>query len=598
MKNDGLLDLFKRLWNQLSKDKKHSFFILLFLMLINGFAELMSIGMLLPFMGIILSPEKIVNNETVVSLFNKFNLNDTSQYVLYITIIFILVTFLSGLVRYTLLRYNSKFTFSCSSELSTKIYKNSLNKTYEEHLNMNSSEIIDGITQKINGVIYGAVQPFLALLTSILVGSFIFTLLLFVNFKAMIFSMVTFIVIYGSIIIKLKNKIRKLSVVFPKKSTEAVKVVQEGLGNIRDIIIDNVQNIYVNKFKEADEAYKDAQKLSMIYSGSPKIFIDVLLITFISIFLYLLSNTKVSIMEIMPIMSVFILGAQRLLPLIQNAYSSYTNIQAARFCIVDVLKLMEEVHEIKREMIEDNKMIEYREKIFLEKLSFKYNNSQKNTIDNLSLIIEKGMKIGIIGDSGSGKSTLMDILMGLLSPQDGSYFIDNQLLNKDSIKSWQKKISHVPQSIYLADTTIYENIAFGLEYKNIDKQKVLEVIKKVKLENVVSSMERGCDTVVGERGAKLSGGQRQRIGIARALYKNADILFLDEATSALDNETESSIMNVLDGLEGITVIMIAHRLSTLRNCDRIIKLDKGKIIKIVSYEEIIQSSKEVKHGSS
>lgn len=579
-------NLFIRLWSQLENHRKKSFFILLFLMFLSSVAELLSLAMLIPFMSVILNPNKFKENEYMRNIFEYLNLNIENNFVLYITIAFISIILLAGIIRYTLLVYNSRFTFSTSSELAIKIYKTVLSQSFENHISLNSSFIIDGITQKVNSTIYAGVQPFLVFVTSIIISFNIILLLLFVNIKVVITSIVIFATMYLLIVFFLKKRIHKLSQIFPEKSTQALKVVQEGLGNIRDILIDKVQNVYTERFSTFDISYKTAQRDSLIYGGIPKIIIESLLMISIACVLFFLTSSNVNIVELIPVFSVFIFSAQKLLPLIQSIYSSYTSMMSARYSILDVLTLLEIESSFKKQ----NKIkIDFNKNIELINIDFKYKNTTKEVIKNLNLKIKKNEKLGIIGETGSGKSTLADILMGLLVLKKGKFYVDETEITIENISSWQDNIAHVPQYIYLSDATMYENIGFGISYEKIDKLKVRDIIKKVGLEKLVIELPDGLDTVVGERGSKLSGGQRQRIGIARALYKNANVLFLDEATSALDNETEKSIMEIIDNLDDITIIMIAHRISTLSICNRIIELEKGKIIRECTYEELIKN---------
>ncbi len=576
--------LFFALWEQLEEKRKRSLFFLLFLMIISTLAELLSLAMLLPFMSIILEPNKFKKNEYVRDTFEHLDLNIEHDFLLYITMLFILITFISAIARYTLLVYNARFTFSTSSEIAVRIYTKILSQSFENHISLNSSSVIAGITQKVNSTIYAGIYPLLTLITSFVVSISIITFLLFLDVKVVLSSIMMFSMVYLLIVLLLKKRISAISRIFPEKSTLALKTLQEGLGNIRDIIVDKVQKVYIDKFSKLDIEYKNAQRDSMIFAGVPKIIIESLLMMSIAYVLFYFSSNDIDFIELLPIFSVFIISAQKLLPLIQTIYSSYTSIMSSKHSILDVLELLEIDSSLE---FRNKERIYFDDEIKLNNITFSYNNTKINTLENFSLTIKKGEKLGVVGETGSGKSTLIDILMGLLILQKGDFFIDTTKITLDKISSWQNNIAHVPQAIYLSDSTIYENIGFGIDYEKIEKGKVKNIIKKVGLEKLVNDLPDGMDTIVGERGAKLSGGQRQRIGIARALYKNANVLFLDEATSALDNKVEKSIMDVIDNLENMTIIIIAHRISTLSICDRIIELDKGKIIKECTYAELL-----------
>ncbi|MCY9804042.1 ABC transporter ATP-binding protein [Vibrio scophthalmi] len=579
-----MISVFYRLWCQLEQKRKSSFFILLCLMCISTVGELLSLAMLIPFMGVVLDPTSFKENEYIESAFRYANLDVEDNFLFYITMLFIFVASIAAVFRYILLVYNAKFTFSTSSEIATKMYRKVLSQPFESHMSLNSSHVIDGITQKVNATIYSGIQPFLSLLTSSIISISMFLFLLFVNVKVVLCSLAIFVVVYMSIAISLKNRIAILSRVFPEKSTLALKVVQEGLGNIRDIIIDKAECVYIRKYSELDAEYKNAQRDSMIYGGVPKLLIESLLMISIAYMLYYLSDNNVSLIELLPVFSVFIISAQKLLPLIQSIYASYTSMMSSKYAVLDVLNILEIDSRVKPCTKSD---VLFTEKITLKNISFSYENSNSRAISDFCLTIRKGERLGVIGKTGCGKSTLIDILMGLLSQQEGEFYIDENELTSEKMSSWQTNIAHVPQSIYLSDSTIYENVGFGIDYDKINKEKVDSIINTVGLGELINDLPHGLDTIVGERGAKLSGGQRQRIGIARALYKNAEVLFLDEATSALDHKVEKSIIDVINSLEGITIIMIAHRIPTLSICNRIIELDKGKLINECIYSDLI-----------
>lgn len=578
-----MIKIYFRLWSHLSRERKSNFFLLVILMIISSIAELLSLAMLLPFMSIILEPNSFKQNNAVIFVLELLGLSTDGDFLLYITLFFIAITTIAGISRYSLLVYNSKFTFGLSSELSVNIYRKVLSQSFENHIGLNSSVIINGITQKVNSTIYAGVNPLLTLITSTIIVINIVILLTFLNTNVVLQSVIVFAIVYLIIVLVLKNRIATISKIFPEKSTLAVKLVQEGLGNIRDVIIDSVQNVYVTKFARTDKEFKNAQRDNMIYAGLPKIFIESILMISIAYLLYYLSRNDIDLVELLPVFSVFIVSAQRILPLVQTIYSSYTSVMSSKYSIMDVLKLLDidtPCSGTKQGDISLNDQIE------LKNITFTYKGAQDSTIKNLSLVIKKGERLGIVGETGSGKSTLVDILMGLLTPQLGVFLVDGKDISTRSLSSWQKNVAHVPQSIYLSDSSLYENIAFGIDYPKINKSKVASIVKKVGLDSLVKELPKGLDTIVGERGSKLSGGQRQRIGIARALYKEADVLFLDEATSALDNRVERSIMEVIDSLQGITVIMIAHRLSTLQSCERIIEIHNGTISRECTYNEL------------
>jgi ATP-binding cassette subfamily B protein len=305
----------------------------------------------------------------------------------------------------------------------------------------------------------------------------------------------------------------------------------------------------------------------------------------IALLAYFLVQSSTDNSLIIAMLGALAVGAQRLLPVLQLAYASWSSIIGGKGILSSVLELLEQPLPVKEY---DKKILPFKDKIIFQNIRFQYSKSAPITLSNIALEIKKGSCIGLIGETGSGKSTFLDILMGLLLPSEGSIIIDDVIIDNDNYINWQANIAHVPQNIFLSDSSILENIAFGSNLEDIDHERVKNACKIANIDNIISSWSDGYNSRVGERGVKISGGQKQRIGIARAIYKNASVLVLDEATSALDNETETEVMTSINQLSSdLTIIMVAHRLSSLKNCSHIIKLDKGKISKIGSYEELI-----------
>ena len=376
------------------------------------------------------------------------------------------------------------------------------------------------------------------------------------------------------------------SKVIAKKNDEVIRILQESLGGIREIIIDNTHKFYVDSFKNIDYEFRMAQSARTIIGQSPRYWMEAIGMVLIAIFSYYLAITSESFTSVVPILGTIALAAQRMLPVMQLAYASWANIQSGSYSIEDILDILKEEHDSIENNINSNKLL-FNNAIELKNVDFYYQNCDKPTLKNINLKIDKGQKIGIVGETGSGKSTLMDIMMGLLIPSSGSILIDGKKIDLSNIKSWQSKISHVSQSIFLIDASINENIAFGVAKDKIDNDLIETISRCSESYNFISKMKDGFNSKVGERGTQLSGGQLQRIGIARALYKRKEVLFFDEATSALDLATENKIMeNIYSSGDATTLIMIAHRIETLKNCDFIIEMSEGQILSKITYDEL------------
>jgi len=369
-----------------------------------------------------------------------------------------------------------------------------------------------------------------------------------------------------------------------------MKILQEALGGIRDIIINGNQQFYRSIFWRADLVFRKSLGNTLFITNSPRYFMETFGVLLIVLLAYILSTQgEKSFADGIPVLGALALGAQRLLPVMQLLYNSWGNIKGTHFVLKEVLGFLNLNDTKTMSVINDDCTFE--KNIRLKDVSFGYDENSLPAINNINLDIKKGDCIGIIGKTGSGKSTLIDIMMGLLDPTHGTLEVDESVITSSNRRAWQSRIAHVPQNIYLSDSTIEENIAFGIPVEEIDSSLVRRAAISANIDSVVNEWPLKYKTILGERGIRLSGGQRQRIGIARALYKQADVLFLDEATSSVDTTTEASIMKAIEELSNdVTLIIIAHRITTLKNCSRIIELtNEGKIYEKV-YSDIAESS--------
>lgn len=396
-----------------------------------------------------------------------------------------------------------------------------------------------------------------------------------------------FVAVYVFIIKLLKKKLKENSKIIADESTQIVKIVQEGLGGIRDILIDKSQSVFEISYKNSVQNLRHAQAENQIFGVAPKFFLEAIGLVFVAFFAYSLSLNSSDKASIVPILVGIVLSIQKLLPLFQQMFNAWSQIQSSQASLKDVveylnLKIIENLNE------KNNKStIRFNKVIKLHNIKFQYSSSTPAVLKSIDLDIPKGSRIGFIGSTGSGKSTLLDIVMGLLEPSGGNISIDGIILSKENMYLWQTLLAHVPQSIYLIDSTIEKNIAFGIEEDKINQDLVRLSAQKAQIADVIENMPKGYKTIVGERGVQLSGGQRQRLGIARALYKKAQIIILDEATSALDNETEKAVIESFKAIgDDVTLLMIAHRITTLKNCTCIVEIKEGNIHRIVKYEDL------------
>jgi len=375
-----------------------------------------------------------------------------------------------------------------------------------------------------------------------------------------------------------------------KEQNKVIKALQEGLGGIRDILIDGTQAIYCKLYRDADLPLRRANSKIQTVGSAPRYIVEAFGMVLIAGLAYFMASHLGGIASTIPILGALALGAQRMLPLFQQCYSSWSSIRGSQESLIDVLAILDRPMP-NHDLSDQYQLIPFNQSITLKNLIFQYTPDLPQVLSGINLTIPKGSVIGFIGSTGSGKSTLLDIVMGLLEPTDGHILIDGKTLSLGDARSWQRHIAHVPQSIFLSDVSIAENIAFGVSVENINMAEVIKAAQKAQIHESILGFPQAYETPVGERGVRLSGGQRQRIGIARALYKKADVLVLDEATSALDNETESAVISAIENLRNeMTILVVAHRLSTLRMCSNIIELKDGRILRQGPYDQIVSAA--------
>ena len=591
----SITTLLKRLWHHISPRRRAQFGLLLVLMVSASFAEILSIGAVLPFIAVLTSPERIFRLPAAQPFIQAAGITSATQLLLPLTITFGVAALLSGAMRLLLLWVSTRLSFATGADLSISIYRRTLYQPYAVHVARNSSEVINGISSKANGVIYSIVVPLLTLISSSMMLLAILLALLTVDPVIALAAFGGFGLIYAGII-KLTQKQQLLnSQCIARESTQVIKSLQEGLGGIRDVLIDGSQSAYCQVYRNADHPLRKAQGNTMFIGLSPRFGIEALGMMLIALLAYALSQQPHGIAKAIPVLGALALGAQRLLPVLQGAYSSWSSIQGGSFSLRDTLELLGQPLP---DYVDQprGQPLPFSHQIALNNLSFRYSAQTPLVLNNLNLTISKGSRIGFIGVTGSGKSTLLDLIMGLLQPTEGDIEIDAQPLNVANNRAWQAHIAHVPQAIFLADSTIEENIAFGIPKAKIDHTRVKQAASQAQIADIIESWPKKYQTYVGERGIRISGGQRQRIGIARALYKQAGVIIFDEATSALDNETEQAVMQAIESLgEELTILIIAHRLTTLKNCTQIVELADGGIKRTGTYQEIISP---VRAGSS
>ena len=575
------------LWCHLTKRRQKQFWLILILMIISSISEIISISAVLPFLGILIAPEQAYQYPLIQPVIQILEITKPRQLILPLTILFITAALLAGVIRLTLLYAMTRLSFATGADLSINIYRRTLYQEYETHVSRNSSEVINSIITKTNIVIGGVLTPVLLLISSTIMLIGIIGVLFVININVALIVFIGFGSLYWLVVRYTKTHLKNNSKIVADQSTQMIKSLQEGLGGIRDVLIDGTQQFYCKLYRNADLPLRRASGNNQFISGSPRYVMEAIGMTLIAGFAYVTTQQENSMVTAIPVLGALALGAQKLLPALQQAYGAYSAIKGSKSSFEDVLNLLDQsLPEYAGQPLP--KPIPFAKEIKLNNLNFRYSEDSPWVLKNINLSLKKGARIGFIGVTGSGKSTLLDIIMGLLPPTNGKLMIDKQPINSQNRRAWQAHIAHVPQNIYLSDSTIEENIAFGIAKEQIDHQRVKKAAQQAQIAELIEEWKEGYQTFVGERGIRLSGGQRQRIGIARALYKKANVLIFDEATSALDNGTEWEVMKAIEEIgEEITVLIIAHRLTTLKGCEKIVKLGKKYTVRVGSYQEMI-----------
>ena len=573
-------------WKYLDKRHKRRSVLIFILMIIVSFSEVISIGAILPFLGVLTSPELVYQNAFMQPIIQTLELSSANQLVLPLTIGFIVATLIAGVMRITLLNAINNFERVVGTDLNIDVYRNTLYQSYRDHIDRNSSYIVSLITKKTDVVIRGTFRAALTLVSSVLILIGIVSVLIMINVEVALGVLGGFGLIYWGISRYTRKRRAINSQRIANEHTKMIKVLQEGMGGIRDILINASQQFYCSLFRNSDVHLRRAIADNDFIALSPRFAIEALGMTLVAILAYYMSQSANEAEDIVPILGAIAMGAQRLLPVLQAIYSSVSNIDGSRHSLQEVLDLLSQTLPNYAEQPPAIPM-SFKKEIRLNNLSFRYGENIPMVLNRINLTLTKGKSIGFIGVTGSGKSTLLDIIMGLLSPTEGVLTVDGVVLTMNNIRNWQANIAHVSQEVYLSDSTIEENIAFSQHKNNIDFSLVKQSANRACIAELIESWPEQYKTVIGERGVRLSGGQIQRIGIARALYRQASILVFDEATSALDSKTEKLVMDSIKDLgKNITVLIIAHRVTTLKDCDQVVELGDSKIIRIGSYNDL------------
>ena len=585
-----MLKLIKELFASLSTTQRRRFYRLQVLVILAAFLELLGIASIAPFMALIGDPEIISGDSIIGDLYRATGINDTTQFSFFLGIMVLFFISLSTIVSLMMMWRISMFAAQTGVEIGDNLYRYYLKNNWLFHASVSSATLTKNIATEANRITIAVMQPLMAVNARLTLALVISISLIIYNpviaFCGIALLGTVYFILYYFFRKRLQNHGKNVSI----NNEDRYRLMNDGFGGVKDILVLNRSENYITQFERSGA--KLAKSIGRInaYGLLPRYLIEFVVygsIIFLVLFLVEFHNGKLEV--ILPILSVYALAGFKLLPAFQNAYASLTQVRG------NIAAFQSIKHDLKvaREDIDQrdvNTPLDFTQAIQLENVAFRYPSKPSNTLQNINITVKKNESIGIVGPSGSGKSTMIDVLLGLIEPTRGAFLVDGQKIVKQNCKMWQKHIGYVPQSIFLGESSIAENIAFGIPRNKINHDALDKAIKLAHLQEFINGLEKGIDTFVGERGVQLSGGQQQRVGIARALYNNPQVLIFDEATSALDGISEKIIMEAINSLrDSKTIITIAHRVKTVQNCDKIYFLDMGEITAQGSYETLVNT---------
>lgn len=576
-----------RLWKVLGGVRRRQFVWLAVLALLASVAEMLSLGAVVPFLAVLSDPGLLTGSGQLAKFVAVFGVTGDRQGLLLFAIIFALSALASGAMRILLAWANTRYSVAVGAELATAAYASALGRDYEEHVATNTADVISAITVKANVVIFKVVLPLLVILNSVVLACALGAAIIVISPSIALVTLGSLALVYLAVFRGVRKLVAADGATIARESSHVLRVVQEGLGGIRDVLIDGTAKLHVDRFADADRRLRLAQGRNAFVAVVPRYIAESVGIFAIALIATWYAVGSDGVARVVPVLGALALAAQRVLPLLQQTYAAWTSVQASKASLDDLLRFVPTL-DVKHSMEVEGPSPGFTDRIEFDHVVFRYRGSDRNVVDGISLCIPKGSRVGVIGKSGCGKSTLVDLLMGLLQPTSGSIQVDGVAIGSSNRRGWQRLVAHVPQSVFVADRSLAENVSISRVGESADEARMKRAVTVAQLEEFVAGLSEGLDTHLGERGGKISGGQRQRLGIARALYKDAKLIVFDEATSALDRETEGVLIDAIGEIDrDVTVIMIAHRYETLRHCDLIVEMSDGKINWTGSYAELV-----------
>ncbi len=556
----------------LSARRRRQLILVLALMMATALAELGTIGTVLPVLG------HLTGGAPTTRLLGLGGATDLRLAAFW----FAAFALLAGGLRLQLLWSTQRLTFGAGHELSTEIDRRILDQPYSFHIASHSSTLIAAL-EKVQALVFNVLMPLIQMITGVVVSLFILAAMVSIDPLTAAIAIAGFGLIYFVSLLLSRRRLAGVSAVIGTAYDERIRIVQESLGGIRDIIIDGSEQVFVEAFRQVDRKLMSSLGTSSLIAATPRVLIDTFGMSLVLVLAIVAAGQPGGFTGAVPLLGAIVLGCQRLLPYAQQVYSGWAIIAGNQLIVGQVLDLAALPLRPRSGKLAP---LPFERAIQFEDVAFTYVAPPTEALEQVTVEIPRGAVVGLTGRSGSGKSTMADVLMGLLDPSRGQVTVDGIALTEETRPRWWRSIAHVPQSLFLSNDSIARNIAFGQPADEIDMARVADAANKAQLHEYVQTLPNGYQTMVGERGKTLSGGQQQRLGLARAIYKGAPLLVLDEPTSALDEETEAAVLETIEQLrrEGKTIVLITHRRSALKRCTMVIKLADGRVVSPAGFE--------------
>lgn len=595
------MNVLKKSLNMLSRSEKRTGVFLLCFTVLKGVSETIGIASILPFLSVLAKPDLVETNPYASRIYQSIGSTSIDDFLFMLGLLVLFILVMSALLKVATVYATNRWLASRELSLSRKLLQTYLRQPYSYFLTRNTSKMGTLILQEAQNVVSGVYQPAVNLFNSGTSFVLISALLVWANPLITVTSIAAIGTSYLLLYLCLRGLTKSKGEIMLKANQMRFRRVNETFSGIKQVKLSSSENFAFTRYSEAARELAQTKALTNTISRIPRYGLEIIAFGgIIALTLTLFKKNDGSIDSTLPLLGLYVFAGIRLLPILQTMYNSFIRFRLSISAIDNVYKDINNTNELPKFPRSDIAPMPFDRSIRVESVYYNYPEASAPGLQKIELEIRNGENLGIVGTTGAGKTTLVDVLLGLLEPSGGSIFIDEARLDTNNVRNWQANVGYVPQSIFLSDTSIAENIAIGVEKSQISAQKLERAAKTAKLyQFITNDLPNGFETVIGERGVRLSGGQQQRLGIARALYNEPQVLIFDEATSALDNTTEHELISEISQMSGQrTIIMIAHRLSTIRNCDRIVLLDKGKISQTGTYDDLIEKNSEFRKMAS